>query len=276
MDPYVRKNQELWDEWTEINVRSAFYDVEGFKQQPPPLDPLVREGLGALAGRSVLHLQCHFGMDTLRVAKEARATVGVDLSEKAIAFARGLAAELGIAARFVQTDLYALPDVLEAELDGSFDRVFSSYGAIEWLPDLPRWGQLVARYLAPGGTFFLADGHPTMWMFDGEAQDGLHLRYPYFQPPEPLAIPPTVGNYADPTAAVTKTAYSWPHAISDTVMALVRAGLVIEDLREHTYIVWKAFPFMIEETVDGEQRWRLPPDLPQIPLMFSLRARKPA
>lgn len=272
MDPYVRKNQELWDEWTEINVRSAFYDVEGFKKQPPPLDALVREGLGPLAGLSVLHLQCHFGMDTLRVAQEAREAVGIDFSSKAIAFARGLAEELGLAARFVESDLYALPDVL----DGEFDRVFTSYGALDWLPDLDRWGQIVARYLRPGGTFFIAEGHPTMWMFDGEAEDGLHVRYPYFRSSQPIEIPPTVGNYADPTAPVTKTAYAWTHSMSDIVMALVRAGLRIEDFREHTHAVWKPFPFCIQEEGVGERRWRIPPDRPQIPLMFSLRAVKPA
>jgi SAM-dependent methyltransferase len=272
MDPHVRKNRELWDEWTEINVRSAFYDVDGFKRAPTPLDPLVREGLGELAGLSVLHLQCHFGMDTLRLAREAREAVGVDFSPKAIAFARELAAELGLAARFVESDLYALPAVL----DGEFDRVFTSYGAIEWLPDLERWGQIIARYLRPGGVFFIADGHPTMWMFDGDAADGFHVRYPYFRPPAPLEIPPTVGNYADPTAAVTKPAYSWPHPLSEVVMALVRAGLQIEDLREHAHAVWKPFPFCVEEEASGERRWRVPPDRPQIPLMFSLRARKPA
>lgn len=278
MDPYVRKNRDLWEEWTDINVRSAFYDVEGYKRQPPPLDPVVREGLGDLSGLSVLHLQCHFGLDTLRVARLAREVVGVDFSPKAIAFARGLAEELGLAGsvRFVESDLYALPEAL----DGQFDRVFTSYGAIEWLPDLPRWGEIIARFLRPGGSFFIADGHPTMWMFDGEAADGLHVRYPYFQPPRPLEIPPTAGNYADPTAAVTKTAYSWPHAISDIVMALVRAGLQIEDFREHAHVVWQAFPFLVEDrregTGPGERRFVMPPDRPQIPLMFSLRARKPA
>ena len=117
-------------------------------------------------------------------------------------------------------------------------------------------------------------------MFDDKAADGLHVRYPYFQPPRPLEIPPATGNYADPTAAVTKPAYSWPHALSDTIMALVRAGLVLEDLREHAHVVWKAFPFLVEDLVDGtgpgERRFVMPPDRPQIPLMFSLRARKPA
>jgi SAM-dependent methyltransferase len=270
MDPYVRRNQELWDEWTEINVRSAFYDVAGFKRDRSPLDPLVREGLGPLAGKSVLHLQCHFGLDTLRLAQEARDVVGVDFSEKAIAYARDLATELGSAARFVQTDLYELPAVL----DGEFDLVFTSYGVIGWLPDLGRWGEIIARYLRPGGAFFIVEGHPIMWIFDGEA-DELRVRYPYFHTPEPLVLPPAVGNYADPTAAVTKTEYSWPHALSDVVMALVRAGLRIEDLREHDHAPWRAFPFLIEEEASGERRWRMPPDRPAIPLMFSLRARKP-
>lgn len=272
MDPYVRKNQELWDEWTEINVRSAFYDVDGFRREPGPLDAIVRAGLGPLAGRSVLHLQCHFGMDTLRLAREAREVVGVDFSEKAISFARGLAAELGSGARFVQSDVYELP----AALDGEFDLVFTSYGVLGWLPDLARWAAIVARYLRPGGAFFLAEGHPTMWMFDNEA-DELRIRYPYFHSAQPIELPPTVGNYADPTAAVTKTEYSWAHSMEDIVMSLLRAGLVLEELREHTHIRWKAFPFLVEEQEpeSKDSIWRMPPDRPQLPLMFSLRARKP-
>lgn len=270
MDPYVRKNRELWDEWAEINVRSAFYDVEGYKRDRPPLDPLVREGLGPLAGASVLHLQCHFGLDTLSLAQEAREVVGVDFSAAAIAHARRLAAELGVAARFVESDLYELPAVL----DEQFDLVFTSYGVIGWLPDLARWGEIIARYLRPGGAFFIVEGHPTMWMFDSEA-DELRVKYPYFHTREPIELPPTVGNYADPTALVTKTEYSWPHSISDVVMALVRAGLQLEELREHDHAVWRAFPFLFEEGEGHHRRWRMPPDRPRIPLMFSLRARKP-
>jgi SAM-dependent methyltransferase len=266
MHPLVAKNQELWDEWAEINYRSAFYDVEGFKATRGSLDADVLAGVGDLTGKSVLHLQCHFGMDTLRLAMLAREAVGVDFSTGAIAKARALARELGIAAEFVESDLYALA------LERQFDVVFTSYGVLGWLPDLAAWGRIVARHLAPGGRFFIIEGHPTMWMFDGEA-GALTLRYPYFHTPDPIVLPPAAGggNYADPTATTTKTEYSWPHDLGETVNALVNAGLRIDELREYRHTVWKAFPFMIE---DGN-RFVLPPELPQLPLMFSIRASRP-
>ncbi|MGN6105735.1 MAG: class I SAM-dependent methyltransferase [Kofleriaceae bacterium] len=267
MDRYVRGNQELWDEWTDINVRSEFYDVAGFKANTPPLDPEVREVLGPLEGKSVLHLQCHFGMDTLRIATEAREVTGIDFSERAVGQARQLAGDLGIPARFVQSDLYDLPRVL----DGQFDVVFTSYGVIGWLPDLAPWGRIIARYLAPGGRFAMVEAHPTMWMYDGEAPE-LRIRYPYFHVDEPVIEPPTTGNYADPTAPVTKSAYTWSHSMSDIVMSLIDAGLRIDELREHRHVVWKAFPFLVEES---RHRWRMPPDRPEIPLLFSLRASRP-
>lgn len=264
MNPYVGKNRELWDEWAEINYRSAFYDVAGFKTSPDPLDAEVRAGIGDLAGTSVLHLQCHFGMDTLRLARLARHVVGVDFSPRAIEKARALSAEVGIPARFVESDVY------ELALDERFDLVFTSYGVLGWLPDLERWAEVVARHLAPGGRFFLIEGHPTMWMFDGEADD-LVLRFPYFRQREPIVLPPAQGNYADPTATVTKTEYSWPHDLGEIVNALIGAGLRLDELREYTHVVWRAFPFLVEE---APGRFVMPPGKPQLPLMFSLRASK--
>ena len=160
MDPFVRRNQELWNEWADINFRSKFYDVDGFVKASPPLDEVVLATVGDLAGKSVLHLQCHFGMDTLRLAQQARTATGIDFSPNAIAYARELAQQLGLAdrARFIETDLYALPE----KLDDTFDVVFTSYGVLSWLPDLPRWGQIVARYLKPGARFVLLESHPTM------------------------------------------------------------------------------------------------------------------
>jgi SAM-dependent methyltransferase len=276
MDPYVEANRELWDEWTSINLRSSFYDVDGFRRAPTPLDPLVRAGLGELAGARVLHLQCHFGLDTLRVAREAREVVGVDLSPRAIAAARALATELGLPARFIESDVLALPAAPDGPHEGTFDVVFSSYGAIEWLGDLRPWGQLVARYLRPGGHFFLADTHPAAAIFDERTTGELRVAYPYFRGEAPIAFPPAVGNYADPTAPVTKTAYSWPHALSEVVMALLDAGLRLDELREHSYAVWKMFPFAVPAPDHGADAWQLPPELPRIPLMFSLRATRPA
>lgn len=266
MNPYVKLNREMWNTWTEIHHDSAFYDVAGFIAAPPPFDDVIRGGLPALAGKSVLHLQCHFGMDTLRLAREARTATGIDLSPRAIERARALSEATGIAARFIETDLYALPDVL----DEQFDVVFTSYGVLGWLPDLARWGEIVARYLAPGGQFFLAEGHPLMFALDPESDD-IRVKYPYFHTPEPIAVP-NIGTYAEPASTVETLEHSWPFGIGDTVTALLAAGLRIDALREHDVVAWKGLPYLVG---DRPGMWRMPADRPSIPLMFSINASKP-
>jgi len=269
MNRYVRGNRELWEAWTDVNVRSAFYDVAGFKAAPLPLDAIVRAGLGDVSGKSVLHLQCHFGLDTLRVALAGGHATGVDFSPKAISHARALAEELGIAARFIESDLYALPDA--PELAGAtFDLVFTSWGVLSWLPDLAPWGRIIARFLRPGGTFFIAEGHPTLLLFESHDKQTLALHYPYFATPDPIVIPVT-GNYADPTAQVSVTEYAFPHSLEDIIMSLLDAGLRLDELREHQHIPWQAFPFMVER---APHEWAMPPDRPSLPLAFSLRASK--
>ena len=265
---YVGKNKELWNEWAEINVHSPFYDVEGFKRHRSPLDADVLAGLGDLSDKSVLHLQCHFGMDSLRLKLAGAArVVGVDYSERAIAHARALASEMRIEARFIESNVFALPAVL----DEAFDVVFTSYGVIGWHPELASWGAIVARYLKPGGRFFIIEGHPTMWMFEGVGVEDLVIKHPYFRRREPIVIEPIVGTYADPNATFSNTEYSWPHDLSETITALVGAGLRIEEFREYAHTVWKAFPFMIEQSPG---RFVMPPDKPVIPMMFSIRATK--
>jgi SAM-dependent methyltransferase len=261
MNPFVRKNRELWDEWADINYASRFYDVEGFKRDPGSLDRLVVNALGPLAGKSVLHLQCHFGMDTLRLARLGATVTGVDFSPKAIAYARRLADETGIAATFVESDVYALA------LDRRFDVVFTSEGVLSWLPDLGEWADVIARHLAPGGTFFLHEAHPTTQMFEMEA-GALAIRYSYFALSEPIAFPPVGGNYADPSATRTKTEYAWPHSLAEIFDALHGAGLAIARFDEYPHCFYKMFSILVER--DG--RWHLPPAHPPIPLSFALTA----
>ena len=260
MNRYVQLNRDLWNEWTEINFRSAFYDVAGFKAEPSPLDPEVLAGLGDIANADVLHLQCHFGMDTLRIARACKSIVGVDFSPAAIARARQLAADTKIAARFVEAD------VLTLDLSERFDVVFTSYGVLSWLPDLDAWARTIARHLRPGGRLFLIESHPTMMMFDGA---GLELKYPYFASSDPIVIEPAPGHYADPTATWNSSEYGFAHHLGEIVNALIGAGLRIDELQEYRHVVWKAFPFLVEVS---PQRYVIPPERPQIPLMFSIRA----
>ncbi len=165
MDEYRRANQDLWDEYTRINAASSMYDLAGFKAGRNALHPLEIQELGDVRGKSLLHLQCHFGMDTLTWARLGAQVTGVDFAPDAVRLARSLAGELGLAARFIQSDLYDLPN----HLDETFDIVFTSYGALTWLSDIPGWAQVAARYVRPGGTFYIAEFHPAACMFSDES-----------------------------------------------------------------------------------------------------------
>jgi 2-polyprenyl-3-methyl-5-hydroxy-6-metoxy-1,4-benzoquinol methylase len=179
-------NLELWNRWTRIHEKSAFYDVDGFLAGKSSLWPLELEELGPYvqAGTTLLHLQCHFGLDTLSWARMGADVVGLDFSDEAITLARRLAGEAGLSghAEFICSDLYDADLHLGERL---FDVVFVSWGAIEWLPDLERWAAIIARHLRPGGAFYLAEMHPFAQILDDEAPEGvLRVLYPYFSAPD--------------------------------------------------------------------------------------------
>jgi len=163
-------NREHWDEATDIHARGNVYGIEDFKAGRYQLHRIEVEEVGDVAGKRLLHLQCHFGLDTLSWARRGAIVTGVDFSPKALALARRLAAESGIDARFIESNVYDAP----AALNERFDIVFCSYGVLCWLPDLPRWGEIVARYLEPGGIFYIADAHPFIRVFptDDDITDG--------------------------------------------------------------------------------------------------------
>jgi SAM-dependent methyltransferase len=269
IDP-IAANREMWDGWTRLHVPSAYYDVDGFVADPAsrPLDVIERDVVGDVSGKRLLHLQCHFGMDTLRLAVAGARVTGVDFSAEGIAEARKLAERLGIDATFVESDVCDLPAEVPA---GAFDVVFTSFGAISWLPDLRPWAAMIARSLTPGGTFHVIDMHPTLWMFDEDtAEPPLPLRYSYFSAE---VVPFEMhGTYAAPDADFHRVAYSWQHTFEEIVGSLIAEGLVIESLREYPRIAWRHVPYM---TQDADGFWRLPAEAGDVPLMFSLTARKP-
>ena len=266
----VSSNRDLWNAWTPHHVASEFYDVEGFVADPAsqPFDSIVREVIGDVSGRRLLHLQCHFGLDTLRLAQAGAHVTGVDFSHEAIVAARVLADRTGLQAVFVESDVRALPDEVPS---AGFDIVYTSHGVLSWLPDLRPWAATVASRLAPGGVFHVIEMHPALWVFDEETPEPpLQVRYPYF-PGAPLRFDEH-GSYAAPDADVTAVSYSWAHTFEEIVGSLLAEGLVIESLREYPKITWRHIPYMVQ---DDEGFWRLPPELPELPLMFSLSARKP-
>ena len=267
MDEYRNANRSLWDEWAHINANSKLYRLDEFRAGQNKLDALVTGELGPVQGQSLLHLQCHFGMDTLSWARLGASVTGVDFSPEAINLATRLSQELNIPAHFICSELYDLP----AHLDEQFDIVYTSYGVLTWLPDIRGWAQLVARYLRPGGVFYIAEFHPFAMVFsDAVSEPRWQVDYDYFDS-SPMAFP-VQGSYADHTAEVKQTtSYEWQHTLGDIVTALIDAGLTIEFLHEHDFTVYEMYPF-VTRAEDGY--WRLPPGLPRLPLMFSLRAHR--
>jgi SAM-dependent methyltransferase len=268
----IRANNELWDEWTRIHETSTFYDLEGFKRAGNRLRAYELEEIGPVDGLELLHLQCHFGIDTLSWARLGARVTGADFSGAAVELARSVAAEIGFpGARFVQSDIYDLPDALE----GQFDLVYTSRGVLGWLPDIGRWAKVAAHFVRPGGRFYITEIHPVAQVFDddGTKPGELRLRYPYWEHPEPLTFP-TEGSYADRTASVaTPMEYGWDHGLGEIVSALIDAGLRIESLREYPFVDWP-IDFLVEAP-DGT--WRLPPGTPgELPLFFSILASKAA
>lgn len=260
-------NRELWNEWAKLHVDSKLYDVPSWKAGRSSLDRVERETVGDVAGKRLLHLMCHFGLDTLSWARLGARVTGVDFSSEALRTARALADEQRLEAEFIEANVYQLPVTLE----GRFDIVFSSHGVLSWLPDLSAWARNIAHCLAPGGTFCLVEGHPLMFTFDDQREDRLVvLRFPYFATGEALRFE-SQGSYAAPDAPLRSVSYEFPHSVSELLGAIMAAGLKVEHFAEYPYMGWSFYPWM-ERNADGF--WTLPEGMPSAPLMFSLRARK--
>jgi SAM-dependent methyltransferase len=264
---YLQSNRDLWDTWTLEHQNSPFYDLPAFKAGKDRLRSIELEELGDVSGKTLLHLQCHFGLDTLAWARRGAAVTGIDFSPQSIALARSLSDELNIPARFICAGVATLPDVL----DGRFDIVFTSYGVLHWLRDLGRWAHVIAHFLQPGGIFYIVEDHPFMRVFEVHAPTDLKVTRPYFFSEEPERIE-SKGSYAAPNSDEPTAFYIWNHSIGEIINALISAGLQIQFLHEFPFAARAKFPFM-EQSPDGW--WRFTDPRYAIPLLFSLQARKP-
>jgi SAM-dependent methyltransferase len=267
MDEYLKANQKLWNEWTAEHKKSPFYDVEGFKAGKERLKSIEREEVGDVRGKSLLHLQCHFGLDTLAWARHGAVVTGVDLSTDSIALACSLSVELNIPATFICSDILTLPE----NLQGQFDIVFTSYGILHWLRDVPRWAQVIDHFLKPGGFFYIVEDHPFMRVFSSDPELGIKPDNPYFFTDEPYKAQ-TEGTYATNFQGKKRTYYMWDHSLGEIINAIIEAGLRIEYLHEFPFTLRAKFTNMVEGE-DGY--WRFPSEFNMIPLLFSLKARRP-
>ncbi len=273
MTDYAADNRANWDDRVPIHWGSAEYDPEGFIANPELLSEVVAYDAAHLdvAGRTLVHLQCHFGRDTLSWARLGADVTGVDFSEPAIAAARRLSERSGTPGRFVVADVYDAPAVLGRE----YDVVYTGVGAINWLPDIRRWAEVVAALLAPGGTFYIREGHPELWSLDWERDDeALVVRAPYFETEEPLSNE-WDETYAGGGKVANARSHEWNHGIGEIFTALTDAGLRVTRLTEHREVEWQALPVL--QPSAGHGRWMLPEHLrDRVPLMFTMIAEKPA
>lgn len=266
MDEYSKANQKLWNEWTGEHEKSPFYDLEGFKAGRERLRSIELREIGDVSGRTLLHLQCHFGLDALAWARHGAIVTGVDLSDESIALAQSLSRELNIPAQFICSDVLRLPE----HLQGQFDIVFTSYGILHWLRDLNRWAQVIEHFLRPGGFFYIVEDHPFMRVFNSDPEQGIKVNNPYFFSEKPYRAE-TKGSYATDFEGEKRTYYMWDHSLGEVINSLIDAGLRIEFLHEFPFTLRAKFPTMVKGE-DGY--WRFTREHNMVPLLFSLKARK--
>ncbi len=232
-------NRAYWDERVPIHRQGRFYDVDGFKAGRSTLTRQEVADLAPVSGKTLLHLQCHFGLDTLSWARLGATVVGLDFSRPAIEAARALGAEAGIAAEFVEGNVYDAPLLL---LGRSFDVVYTGIGALMWLPDIKAWAEVVAQLLVPGGELYLLEFHPTQWMLS--ETDPLKIVDGYFTAESGFAVT-LPGSYADRAAATrANETRQWNHGLGAVVTALVAAGPTIQSLSESPDCVLQWWPVL--------------------------------
>jgi SAM-dependent methyltransferase len=268
MDDHLGTNLTNWEARVPIHAGSREYGLERYVEDPARLSDVVAFDapfLGDLSGQRAVHLQCHLGTDTLSLARLGAETTGVDFSPSALEVARDLAARAGPPVRYVESPVDDVP----VRLPERFDLVYTGVGALNWLPSVRRWAEVVAGLLEPGGRLHLREGHPALWAIDETRGDGaLVLDLPYFETDAPIRWEDD-RTYAGEGVVAQPVTYEWNHGLGEIVQAVIDAGLRITRLEEHRSVEWPALPGMVE--VD-HGRYALPERPERLPLMYTLQA----
>ncbi|MEP1488683.1 MAG: methyltransferase domain-containing protein [Algibacter sp.] len=259
---YFDTNKATWNNKVKVHAESEMYNLEAFKKGESSLMPYELKALGDVSGKSLLHLQCHFGQDTLSWSRKGAKCTGVDLSDEGVKLAKKINDELGLDAKFVCCNVLDTSKFVK----DTFDIVFTSYGVIGWLPDLKPWGKMIAERLITGGTFFMAEFHPIVWMFDYLEGKPI-MKYGYMQ--DAVIYEEYEGTYANQESKMISKEYGWNHGLSEVINALTEAGLHIEYLKEHDESPYDVLPNLVKTDsgmfVTKDKLY---------PLIFTLKATK--
>lgn len=260
MKDYLAINRKSWDARLEAHLNSEFYDVGGFLNGKSSLNQIELDLLGNIEGKSILHLQCHFGQDSISLSRMGAKVTGVDFSEKAILKAREFAEQSNTDTQFLCCDIYELPNLLQEK----FDIVFTSYGTISWLPDLEKWSHVIQHFLKAGGRFIFAEFHPAVWMYDNDLKEVIY----HYNNVEPI-VEMEEGTYADTTADINQTSICWNHGIGEVVNSLIKAGMEIKKLEEFCYA---PYPFVSNSEKFDEDKYRITHFGNKFPLVYAIEA----
>ncbi len=259
---YFEINKKAWNNKVPVHLTSDFYDQENFLKGKNSLPEVDIELLGDIRGKSVLHLQCHFGQDSLSMDRMGAQVTGIDFSEEAIATAQKLNNELGLNAKFICCNVY---DTLE-NISEQFDIVYTSYGTIGWLPNLDKWANVISKALKPGGKFIFVEFHPVLWMFD---DDFTEIKYHYHN--EKTLIETYTGTYADKNSDIVTDYIGWNHSLSEVFSSLLQHGLEINHFKEYDFSPYNCF----NKAVEFEKgKFRIEGFKNKLPLVYSLTVTK--
>lgn len=266
MKDYKNANLKFWDSIVEEHWKSDFYDVPSFLAGKTSLDPLEMEVVGDVNGRTLLHLQCHFGLSTLSWVRLGAIATGIDFSPAAISTANKLSQKSGLPAKFIESNIYDISKIIEEK----YDIVFASYGVLCWLPELDKWAKEIAHCMKAGGRFHLVEYHPLMNTLDSGTGNEVILKNSYFN--EGVEILEAEGSYANPESHIKNSTYEWSHSIGEVITALLKAGLHIDNFVEYPYATEGGWISYLRKGEDG--KWRVPDHKWGVPLTFSLSASK--
>ncbi len=258
---YKEINKNSWNNKTDLHYNSEFYDNESFINGRNSLNDIELDLLGNLEGKTVLHLQCHFGQDTISFTRLGAQAIGVDLSDKAIEKAKELAKITDSKATFICCDIYDLPN----HLDQKFDVVFTSYGTIGWLPDMNKWAAIIQQFLKPNGTFLLVEFHPYVWMWDDNFEK---IKYNYFN--KEVIVETEEGTYADKKAPISQQYVMWNHSLSEVMQSLIQHKLQIVSFNEYDYSPYNCFQNTVEI---APNKFRIEHFGNKIPMVYAISAR---
>lgn len=261
-DKYVTINRASWNNRTESHLKSEFYDLDGFLKGKTSLNDIEINLLGEIKGKKILHLQCHFGQDSISLSRLGAHVTGVDFSDKAIESAKQIAKKTQSDTTFICCDIYDLPD----HLDETFDVVFTSYGVIGWLPDMEKWAKIVSTFLKPNGQFIFVEFHPVVWMFNDNFDE---INYSYFN--SGAIVETETGTYADKNANITQDYVMWNHGLGEVLNSLIKNGLEINSMDEFDYSPYDCFDKTIQI---GPKKYRIEHLDNKIPMVYAIKAIK--